>query len=92
MEGKEDLIRLTDENGEVIELTVLESTRINGMNYILATDAAEEEDGDCYLLKDLSGDDESEAVYQFVENDDELDYMFKIFTELMDGSGTDLSR
>ena len=92
MEGKEDLIRLTDENGEEIELTVLESTRINGMNYILATDAAEEEDGDCYLLKDLSGDDESEAVYQFVENDDELDYMFKIFTELMDGSGTDLSR
>lgn len=85
-------IVMADESGEKIELYILEETRINGMNYILATDAEEDEDGECYILKDVSKEDEDEAVYCFVENDDELDYMFKIFTELMDDSETTLTR
>ncbi len=85
-------IVMADESGEKIELYILEETRINGMNYILATDAGDGEDGECYILKDISKEDEDEAVYCFVESDDELDYMFRIFTELLDDSETTLTR
>ena len=100
MPSKEDMdelqessvITVKDETGEEISFYVLEETRIAGMDYILVTDAAEDEDGECYILKDVSKNDEDEAVYEFVENEDELDYMFKIFTELMDDSETTLER
>ena len=45
---------------------------------------SKEEDGDCYLLKDMSGKDEEEAVYEFVEDEEELDSLMKIFAELLD--------
>lgn len=70
-------------DGEEVRFYVLEETRINGMNYLLVTDCEEGEDGECYILKDTSSDEEEEAVYEFVENDAEMDYMFKIFTELL---------
>ena len=78
-------ITITDENGEKIDLYVLEETKFNGMNYMLATDAEGNEDGECYILKDVSAADESEAILKFVEDDAELDYMTKIFVELMEG-------
>ena len=78
-------ITITDENGEMIDLYVLEETRFNGMDYILATDADEDEDGECYILKDVSKADDTDAVYQFVDDDDELEYMTEIFTELTEG-------
>ena len=56
---------------------VLEETRINGMNYLLVTDSEEEEDGECYILKDVSKAEDSDAVYEFVENDDEMDYLLR---------------
>ena len=88
----DDVITIVDDNGEEIEFYILEETRIGGMDYILVTDAKEDEDGECYILKDVSKKDEDEAVYEFVENEDELDYMFKIFTELMDDSETTIER
>ena len=85
-------ITIKDEDGNNIILSVLEATRINGMNYLLTTDAAEDEDGECYILKDISAPEDPEAVYSFVENDDELTYLFSIFTELMQDSDTELTR
>lgn len=79
----EKRITLRTEDGEEICFTVLEETRINGMNYILVTDAAQEEDGQCYILKDLSERDEEDAVYEFVDDENELDYLFRIFSELV---------
>lgn len=79
----EKRITLRTEDGEEIGFTVLEETRINGMNYILVTDAAQEEDGQCYILKDLSERDEEDAVYEFVDDENELDYLFRIFSELV---------
>ena len=85
-------ITIKDEDGNNIILSVLEATRINGINYLLTTDAAEDEDGECYILKDISAPEDPEAVYSFVENDDELTYLFSIFTELMQDSDTELTR
>ena len=33
----------------------------------------EDEDGEAWILKDLSGDGEAEALYEIVEDDEELD-------------------
>ena len=67
----------------MVDFFVLEETRINGENYLLVTDSGEEEDGDCYILKDISRPEDAEAVYEFVEEDDELDYLYRIFSELV---------
>ncbi len=91
--NEERMITLETEDGESIGFYVLEETKINGMNYILVTDAEEDdEDGECYILKDTSKAEEADAVYEFVEDDDEMDYLFKIFSELMEDMDVDLKK
>lgn len=85
--NEERMITLTMDDGDTVDFYVLEETRINGMNYLLVTDTAEDdedEEGECYILKDMSKAEESEAAYEFVEDDNEIDYLFKIFSELLD--------
>ena len=62
---------------------MLEQTRINGKYYILVTDS-EEEDGQAFILKDLSEDGEQEALYEIVEDDDELEAISKIFAQMLE--------
>lgn len=73
------------ETGEEIEFYVIEETRINNINYILVT---EEDDNDeeaaAYILKDLSSAEDTEAQYVMVEDDDEIQYVSKIFGELLE--------
>ena len=89
--NEEKMITLTTPEGEQVEFYVLEETRISGMNYLLVTDSGEEdEEGECYILKDRSRPEEEEAVYEFVEDDDEIDYLFKIFSELIEDMEVDL--
>jgi hypothetical protein len=91
MNSEEKKIALTTDSGETVELYVLEETRINGMNYLLVTDTADDEDeGECYILKDLSKQEDIQALYEFVEDDNEIDYLFKIFSELLDGADVDI--
>lgn len=89
---QEEKITLQTDDGEAVDFYVLEETRINGMNYLMVTDAQEEEDGECYVFKDVSGSGDSEAVYEFVENDDELDYLYRIFTELLEDADVELKK
>ena len=91
--AQEEKITLQTDTGEAVDFYVLEETRINGMNYLLVTDSEDEdEDGECYILKDVSRQEDSEAVYEFVENDDEMDYLFRIFTELMEDMDVELQK
>ncbi len=89
---QEERLTLLTDPGEAVDFYVLEETRINGMNYLMVTDTKEDEDGECYVLKDLSGSADSEAVYEFVENDDELDYLYRIFSELLEDAEVDLQK
>ena len=90
---EEKMITLETEEGEKVSFYVLEETRISGMNYLLVTDAKEDdEEGECYILKDMSTAEEEEAVYEFVEDDREMDYLFKIFTELLEDVDVDLKK
>lgn len=70
------------EDGEV-RFFVLEETRLNNVNYLLVTDS-EDDEAECYILKDTSGAEETEAVYEMVEDDDELEALSKVFEALLE--------
>ena len=80
-------------DGEQAEFYVLEQTRVNGVNYLLVADSEEDdEEGECYILKDQSKAEDADALYEFVEDDEEMDYLYKIFAELMDDMDVDLEK
>ncbi len=91
-ETRKDKIRMTADSGESVDFYVLEETRINGADYLLVTDAKEDEDGECYVLKDVSGQQEPEAVYEFVENDEELNAVFSVFEKLMEDADVEFTK
>ena len=76
---------VTDDNAEV-EFYIIEETRVNGYNYILVTDSQDEDDeeAEAYILKDVSDSADPEAAYEFVEDDEELEGVSKIFAELLE--------
>ena len=81
---EEKKITLVDED-QTIEFYVLEETRLNGRNYLMVTDAEDdEEDADCYILKDMSDEADEDALYEFVEDEEELEGLIKIFEQLLD--------
>ena len=84
---REDMITMVTDSGESVE-----ETRINARSYLLVTDAPEGEDGECYILKDMSGQQDAEAVYEFVEDDSELDALMKVFEELLSDADVDLEK
>ena len=71
------------EDGESIELYVIEQTRIGGKNYLLVTEEADG-DGEAMILQDLSGDTDQESIYEFVEDDDELQAVGSVFESMLD--------
>lgn len=68
---------------ESVEFFVVEETKINGVNYILVTEE-EEGDADALILKDLSNAEDEEAIYEIVEDEEELEYVSNIFSEILD--------
>ena len=78
-------LEFIDENGEKTQFYVIEETRINGINYLLVSESDnEDEEAEAYILKDTSDAASEEAVYEFVEEDSELEAVGKVFSELMD--------
>ncbi|HAS07082.1 MAG TPA: DUF1292 domain-containing protein [Eubacterium sp.] len=78
-------LEFIDENGEKIEFFIVDETRINGINYLLVSESdSEDEEAEAYILKDVSEAVSEEAVYEFVEDDSELEAVGKVFSELMD--------
>ena len=65
------------------EFYVLEQTMIGGISYLLVTDK-EEGDGEAWILKDLSKDGETEALYEMVEDEVELEAVSRIFAEMLE--------
>ena len=68
----------TDEG--VCEFYVLDETRISNRNYILVADSLEDE-AEAMILKDMSMETDTEAVYEPVEDGMELDAVAKVFAE-----------
>ncbi len=77
-------ITFMPEGGEAVEFFVLEQTAIGGVNYILVTDADEEEDGNAYILRAESGAEEHEQVYSMVEEEAELEAVSGVFENMLE--------
>ena len=84
MPSKSEKIVFTTEDNEQVEFYVLEQTRVNGVNYLLIADS-EDEDGEANALilkeQEVLGED---AVYDIVEDDNELEAISKVFETMMD--------
>ena len=72
-----------EDTKEEVEFFVLEQTRISGKNYILVTDS-EEDEAECLILRDMSLAEDTESVYELVEDDVELSSVLKVFEELLE--------
>jgi uncharacterized protein YrzB (UPF0473 family) len=77
-------ITFKPEGEEAVEFYVLEQTTIGGVNYILVTDAEEDEDGEAYILKAVPDTESSEQVYVMVEDDDELGAVAGVFENMLE--------
>ena len=86
MEKNQDEIIFTTEDGEEVVFSIIEQTRLGGINYLLVstTEDDEDEDAEALILKDVSQDTDEEAVYDIVEDDQELELVAGIFKELLD--------
>lgn len=80
---KENIIVLNGDDGD-IQVEVIEQTVIDGVTYLLVADVVtdDEEEGDCYILKDVSSADSTEASYEVVPND-EADGIFDTFEKML---------
>lgn len=81
--GKNDnKILLLDDEGQEIELYVLEQTTLAGKNYLLTADSLED-DGVVMIMKEVELEDDM-VSYEFVEDEEELMIISGIFNELTD--------
>lgn len=77
-------ISMLDDEGNLTDFFVIEQTRVNNTDYLLVTDSEdEEEEVNAFIVKDLSGPEDEEAVYEIVEDDEEFDSVARIFDELV---------
>ena len=77
-------ITFVPDGGEAVDFYVLEPTPIGGVNYILVTDAEEDEEGEAYILKDMSNAEAEERVYSMVEDDTEFDAVSAVFENILE--------
>lgn len=87
----EKLTFITEDN-ESLDFYIIEETRVNGTDYLLVTDSDDENDEEAgaFIMKDTSADGETEAVYEFVEDETEFDSVSKIFETLLEDSDIEL--
>ena len=77
-------ITFVPDGEEAVDFYVLDQTTIGCVNYILVTDAEEDEEGEAYILKDISEADAEERVYSMVEDDTEIDAGSAVFENMLE--------
>lgn len=76
-------ITFCPDDGEAVDFYVLEQTRLGGVDYILVTDSMGD-DGEALILKDISAPDAADALYEIVDDDDEMDAVAAIFSDMLE--------
>ena len=61
----------------------MEQTRLGGIDYILVTDSREG-DGEALILRDTSAAEASEAAYEIVTEDEELNAVAAVFENMLE--------
>lgn len=78
-----DKITFCPDDGEAVDFFVLEQTRLGGIDYILVTDSMDDE-GEALILKDISAPEDTEALYEIVDDDEEMDAVAAIFSNMLE--------
>ena len=76
-------IKFQTEDG-IQEFYVEGQTRINGFNYLLVSDSVTDEEAQAYILKDVSDPTSQEACYVMVEEEEELEVVSGVFSQMME--------
>ena len=76
-------IRFQLADGTVEEFFIEEQTRIGGVSYLLVSDSMEDE-ASAYILKDVSKDTDPGACYEMLEDEDELQAVYKVFEQMLE--------
>lgn len=80
-------VPFTTEDGQVVDMYVLEETTLQGIHYILVTEDLDDESEEAFvtIMKEETRNQEDEyTVYDVVENEEELQAVAKVFAELME--------
>lgn len=73
---------ITDE-GEDIPFYIIEQTTLAGKDFLLVTDSdTDEDEAEVYIMQEIS-DQEDQTVYEFVEDEAQLEALSKVFAELL---------
>lgn len=83
---RNNIIVMFDDDGNEQELFVLGSVEDNGQKYLIVSENldSDAEEQDVVILKEISSDDEENADYHIVEDDDELEHIINLFEQQYD--------
>lgn len=85
------VISFVTDDGEEVEFFVLEQTKLNGTDYLLVSDTLDEEDDDVevYIMKEVE-EENGLTSYEFVEDENEIGIIGKLFQEILEESDMEL--
>ena len=86
---KNSELEFTLEDGTIEKGFIIGEAKWLGSSYILLSDK-EKGDGDAWILKDVSKEDDSEAVYVEITDPNEWDNVAPIFRELLEEKDIDI--
>ena len=74
---------ITDE-GEEIPFYIIDQTTLAGKDFLLVTDSdTQEDEAQVYIMQEIS-DQDDQTIYEFVEDEAQLEALSKVFEELLD--------
>ena len=74
---------ITDE-GEEIPFYIIVQTTLAGKDFLLVTDSdTQEDEAQVYIMQEIS-DQDDQTIYEFVEDEAQLEALSKVFEELLD--------
>ena len=71
-----------DIDGEKKEVEILEQTVIEDTTYVLVCEK-DIEDGDCFILKDVSKKDDTDSVFEEIKDEQELNKVYSMFKNVL---------
>ena len=80
---EENKITVQGEDGENETFYVVEETKLNNVTYLLVCETMEKE-STAYIMKDVSKSEDADAIYEFVDDDNELKAVSTVFAELLE--------
>ena len=82
----DNIISISDDEGNAFELLVLDEADMNGVHYLALTEAKnpdEEENLEVIILKVIQDEESGEDLLSTVDSDDELEAIYQIFEDQM---------